>query len=83
MSTQKQRELWLSYVYNNRIYLQQDINQLQDNLRCRTVGVVDCLELALALERLNAFNTFVSHTEAIFGLVTADELARYKDIKKH
>lgn len=82
MSTQKQRDLWLSYIYNNRIYLQQDINQLQDNLRCRAVGVVDCFELALALERLNAFNTFVAHTEAIFGLTTGDELGHGLDLKK-
>lgn len=78
MSTEKQRALWLAYLYNNRIYLRQDIERLQDNLRCRRVGVVDCLELALALERLAAFEEFAAHTEAIFGLVSGDELERTK-----
>lgn len=74
MSTQKQRDLWACYKYNNRIYLKDDINTLQFNLRNRDVGVVDCLELALALERLSAFNSFVAHTEAIFGLSTGADL---------
>lgn len=74
MSTEKQRALWLAYIYNNRIYLRQDIERLQDNLRCRDVGVVDCLELALALERLAAFDEFAAHTEAIFGLVSGSDI---------
>lgn len=82
MSTEKQRTLWAAYKYNNRIYLRREVERLQDNLRCRDVGVVDCLELALALERLAAFDEYVSHTEAIFGLITADELESYNGAKK-
>lgn len=76
MSTEKQRTLWAAYKYNNRIYLRREVERLQDNLRCRDVGVVDCLELALALERLAAFDEYVSHTEAIFGLCLGSDLKK-------
>lgn len=74
MSTQKQRELWLCYVVNQRQYLENDIRQLQSNVRYRRIDAVDCMELALAIERLNCFNEFARHTTEIFKILSGDEL---------
>lgn len=71
----KQSELTLlySYIYNNRLMLKNDIRTLQANLRYRDIDVVDCLELALAVER---YNTFKETTNQIKLLL------KMEDIKK-
>ena len=53
----KQSELSMlySYIYNNRLRLKDDIRTLQANLRYRDIDVIDCIELALAVERYNTF----------------------------
>lgn len=53
----KRTELSLldAYVYNNRTRLEDEVRELQTNLRFRKVGVSDCIELASALERLDMF----------------------------
>ena len=43
----------MAYINNNRDRLQEDVRQLQQRLRYRNADAVDCLELSLALERLN------------------------------
>lgn len=47
--------LLYTYMYNNRIRLEDEVRELQTNLRFRKVGVADCIELAFALERLDMF----------------------------
>ncbi len=76
MSTQKQRELWMCYVCNYRQRLESDIKQLQTNLRYRNIDAVDCMELMLAVERLNCFNEYARHTTEIFKILSADELQK-------
>lgn len=53
----KQSELSLlySYIYNNRLMLKNEVRTMQANLRYREIDVIDCLELALAVERYNTF----------------------------
>lgn len=68
MATKKEIELFQAYVLNYRSYLEDDIAVLQNNLRYRKVDVVDCLELSLAIERLNQFNEFVNHMRGIFKI---------------
>lgn len=40
---------------NNRNRLEDEVRELQTNLRFRKIGVSDCIELASALERLDTF----------------------------
>lgn len=42
-------------MYNQQEHLEQDIKQLQENLRYRQISQVDCLELIIAEERLKMF----------------------------
>ncbi len=44
-----------AYIYNNRIRLEDYVRELQTSMRFRKVSVNDCIELALAMERLEMF----------------------------
>ena len=63
--TQKQRDIFACYVLNQRDTLEKDIEQLQSNLRFRKISQIDCLELVIALERLNTFNDVVRDVNSI------------------
>ncbi len=65
---QKELNLLYSYILNNKIRLENEINTRQDNLRCREVGVVDCIELALAKERLNQFNQTINDIRILLNI---------------
>lgn len=68
-----QKEIFFQYLLNERDRLEGDVVQLRQNLRMRNVDAVDCLELALSMERLNAFIDFTNHAASIFNLnVPAD-----------
>lgn len=51
----KEVELLWRYILNNLTALEQEVQQLQQNLRYRRIDTIDCHELALAIERLNTF----------------------------
>ena len=68
----KQKEIFMEYINNKRDELQEDVRKLQQQVRYRDVDVVDCLELQLALERLNAFNEFSNSAKAILRLAVPD-----------
>ena len=51
----KEVELLWRYILNNLTAMEQEVQQLQQNLRYRKIDTVDCHELALAIERLNTF----------------------------
>lgn len=53
---QNEFSLLYSYLYNNKVQYEREVQQLQTNLRYRSIDVTDCIELACALERLNTFN---------------------------
>lgn len=66
--TEKEKVLLLSYQYNNRTYLEREVVQLRSNLRYRDVDGVDCMELMLAIERLNMFNKVFRDVYAILKI---------------
>ena len=51
----KEVELLWRYILNNLTAMEQEVQQLQQNLRYRRIDTVDCHELSLAIERLNTF----------------------------
>lgn len=68
----KQKEIFMEYINNKRDELQEEVRKLQQRVRYRDVDAVDCLELSLALERLNAFNEFSNSAVAILRLAVPD-----------
>ena len=65
---EREIELLLEYFLHTLTYLEQDVQQLQQNIRYRRIDAVDCLELCLALERLNAFKKFSSEVRQLLKL---------------
>ena len=70
----KQKEIFMTYIVNMRDKLENDVRRLQQQVRYRDVDVVDCLELTLALERLNAFNEFANSAIAILRLAVPEPM---------
>lgn len=63
-----QKELLITYIYNNRCRLEDDIRQLQSNVRFRRIDIADCVELACAIQRLETFNEVTQHVLSILKL---------------
>lgn len=63
-----QKELLLAYFYNNRCRLEDEVNQLQTNIRFRKVDIADCVELACAIQRLETFSEVTRHVMAILKI---------------
>ena len=68
MSTIKEKEMFLAFEYNHREYLEQNVRQIQQNLRYRKIDTVDCIELICAIERLNAFNEYCKIMHTVFSI---------------
>ncbi len=67
-----QKEILMTYILNNRDRLEEDVRQLQQNLRYKKVDPVDCMELSLAIERLTSFNNFSQSVIEIMKLSTPE-----------
>lgn len=63
-----QKELLLAYFYNNRCRLEDEVKQLQTNIRFRKVDIADCVELACAIQRLETFSEVTRHVLAILKI---------------
>lgn len=64
-----QKEIFYLYLLNERERLEYEVVQLRQNQRMKkNIDAVDCLELALAMERLSAFIDYSDHALAIFKL---------------
>ena len=63
-----QKELLLAYFYNNRCRLEDEVKQLQTNIRFRKVDIADCVELACAIQRLETFKEVSRHVMAILKI---------------
>lgn len=66
--TQKEMTLLCSYVYNNRIQLEHEVHQLQNNIRFRKIDVADCMEMICALQRLETFIEVTNHIMLLLKL---------------
>lgn len=68
MSTLKEKEMFLQFEYNHREYLRENIRQLQQNVRYRNIDSIDCIELIIAIERLNGFEEYCKIMHTIFNV---------------
>lgn len=56
--TSQEKELLLSWVVNEEIRLSDEVSQLRQNLRFRKIDLLDCFELAIAMQRYSDFTEF-------------------------
>lgn len=67
MATQK--EIFYQYLLHERDRLEEDVSMLRQRLRLKAdIDAVDCMELALAKERLSSFISYTNHAIAIFQM---------------
>ena len=55
-----------------REYLKNNIRQLQQNVRYRDIDSVDCIELIIAIEKLNGFEEYCKIMHTIFSIGKVD-----------
>jgi hypothetical protein len=65
---QKEIELFYAYIFNQRAFIVEDINRLKQTLQFRDCTNYDCLELALALNRLVVFDEITGQIRGLLGL---------------
>lgn len=64
--TEKEKILLFSYVYNNTLMLENEVKQLQSNIRFRRIDTADIFELLVAQLRLEMFKEI---SENILALI--------------
>lgn len=65
--TENEKILLYSYVYNNIQLLENEVKQLQANIRYRRIDTADCMELLTALVRLETFRETTEHILCLIG----------------
>lgn len=65
---QSEKDLISKYIYNNRIRLENNVHQLQSNIRFRNIDTVDCIELMLAQQELETFKEITKHIRLLLKL---------------
>ena len=66
--TEKEKDLVYSYIMHNKAVLEDNVRQLQDNIRFRKVDIPDCYELTVAIQRLDTFNEVTNHIRLLLNL---------------
>lgn len=65
--TEKEKILLYSYVYNNTLMLENEVKQLQSNVRFRRIDSPDVYELLVSQLRLEMFKEISEHILALIG----------------
>lgn len=68
MMTEKERELLKSWLMNEDIRIDSEITELKSRLRYRKIDIVDCIELALLINRYEDFKQFSSVVNRLLHL---------------
>ncbi len=58
----------MSYIYNNRVRMEEELRQLQNNVRFRNISVADCVELICAIQQLDTFKETTEHIRLLLNL---------------
>lgn len=70
---QNEKDLITRYIYNNRVRLENNVHQLQSNIRFRNIDTVDCIELLLAKQELDTFKEVSNHIRLLLKLNERNE----------
>ncbi len=63
-----------AYIYHNRCELAAEVRQMKQNLRYRDVDCIDCMELALSIERQKTFEMVSRDILHLLNLCDLEEL---------
>ncbi len=65
---QKEITLLMAYIYNNTDRLEDEVKQLQSNVRFRRIDSADSMELTKSLIYLEAFKEITTHIRCLLNL---------------
>ena len=68
-----QKEITLLMAYNNTDRLEDEVRQLQSNIRFRRIDSADCVELLKAKIYLEAFKEITTHIRCLLSLYPDDK----------
>lgn len=66
--TEKEKILIQSWLVSEDLRLDEELQQLQARIRYRKIDVVDCIELALLIERYQNFKQFSDTVDKLLHL---------------
>ncbi len=66
------KHLFMSYILNQLTRLEQDVQEQTAHIRYRKIDTVDCLELVIAIERLQCFKEFANNAISLLKLDEID-----------
>lgn len=66
--TKKEMTVLYAYIYNNRCRLEDEVRQLQANIRYRKIDVTDCFELACSMQQLQTFYEVTEHIMLLLNM---------------
>ncbi len=69
---QSEKDLISEYLYNNYVRLEEHCQTLQNNLRFRRIDMVDCIELACALQEFETFKEISGHIRVLLKLTESE-----------
>lgn len=66
--TEKEKELLKAWLLNEDVRIDQEIMELKARIRYRKIDIVDCIELALLINRYQDFKQFAGVIERLLNL---------------
>lgn len=72
--TQKETLILMSYIYNNRVRMEEEVRQLQNNIRFRNISVADCMEMICAIQQLETFRETTEHIRFLLTSVNKQKI---------
>lgn len=66
--TEKEKELLKAWILNEDFRIDNEIIEMKSRLRYRKIDIVDCIELALLINRYQDFKQFASVVERLLNL---------------
>lgn len=72
--TQKELTLLYSYILNNRVRLENDVTNAQNNIRFRKIDIVDCIELIHVQVQLETFKRVTKDIRILLDIDYSDDI---------
>lgn len=63
-----ERDFLLAYFYNHEVQIEEELREYRERVRFRRIGIEDCIELMLTMQRLADFREFRHDVERLLHL---------------
>lgn len=56
--TMREKDFLAAYFYNRELQLEEELREYRERVRFRRIGIEDCIELMLTIQRIADFREF-------------------------